>query len=818
MLATAPQLINKCCTDGDGTPETITTFTYQTISTQDNRSPEAINDSASTTVGTTVTINALSNDSDPDGDSLSITALNGQAIASGQTVSTTNGSVTLQPDGQLSFAPNAGFLGNEVFAYQVNDGNGGEDSAQVQVTVNATMDPGTARIGNRVFLDENGNGALDGNESGVNGVRVILSGAGADGQFGTGDDITRIQDINNDAGYYGFDGLNAGQYQVSFSNLPEGATFTTQNAGNDEHLDSDVDVNTGMTEVIDLAAGEQLNSIDAGIVEIGINQAPEAVNDSASATIGQPVIINALGNDSDPDGDPLSITAVNGQTIAPGQTISLSTGQVTSQANFFQPRSVTLQADGQLSFFPVDLGNEVFSYNVSDGRGGEDTAQVQVAVGFPPQGFIGNRVFLDANRNGVLDNDESGVSGVVITLVGAGQDGTFDTSDDFIRIQDINNEGGFYGFLGLNAGQYKVTFSNLPEGARFTTRNAGNDEKLDSDVDVSTGMTDVFDLADGERLDSIDAGVVLDGGPVDPGTARIGNRVFLDENGNGLLDGNESGVNAVRVTLEGAGADGQFGTSDDLTRIQDINNDAGYYGFDDLDAGQYKVSFSNLPEGATFTTQNAGNDEHLDSDVDVNTGMTEVIDLAAGEQLNSIDAGVVSIQDGGKTEIFGTENADWPLKGSEGDDLILGLGGNDQLEGFNGNDHLVSGQGNDHLLGGNGNDTLVGTDNVALGEGEVDTLTGGDGQDRFILSNNDTSYYFGDEWGDFAIIKDFTLGEDVVVLHGPAEQYALEVDQGQGLTRVYSVGDGADKTRDAIAVFTSNTDLNLASSGFECIS
>lgn len=77
----------------------------------------------------------LGNDSDPDGDRLSVTSLNGQTINIGETVDVGNGTVTLLENGQFSFTPDAGFSGEETFSYHVSDGNGGEDTANVTVTV-----------------------------------------------------------------------------------------------------------------------------------------------------------------------------------------------------------------------------------------------------------------------------------------------------------------------------------------------------------------------------------------------------------------------------------------------------------------------------------------------------------------------------------------------------------------------------------------------------------------------------------------------------------------------------------------------------------
>ncbi len=664
--------------------------------TQGNRAPIAKNDTASTNKGERISINVLSNDSDPDGDALTVSSL-GQPV---------NGTVILNDDGTVSYTPNAGFVGNDVFAYHITDGNGEISDATVSVTVKETtpVDPKTGFIGNRVFFDENANGRLDSTEGGAAGVRVTLSSAGQDGTFGTFDDVTVGSQVTATGGYYGFGELAAGNYKVTFSDLPNGLAFTAPNVGGDENLDSDADPTTGMTAGINLAPGQSLVNVDAGVI-----------------------------------------------------------------------KSTTVD---------------------------------------PKTGFIGNRVFLDANQNGVLDGSEGGVDGIHVTLAGAGQDGTFGTADDVIRSQ-VTGNGGYYGFSNLAAGQYKVAFSKLPDGLSFTSANVGINENIDSDANPSTGITDVINLTLGQFLSNVDAGVVRQA-PVDPKTGFIGNRVFLDENGNGLHDHGEGGFGGVRVTLTGAGQDATFGTADDLSRSQ-VVGDSGYYGFDQLAAGNYKVTFSNVANGFGLTTANVGSNEALDSDANPVSGMTGIISLAIGEFNSTVDAGIVKLQAGGKTKILGTEQADWPLTGTNGADDIFGLGGNDQIKALDGDDCLTGGVGNDHLYGGNGNDILNGTDDVALGKWEVDNLTGGAGRDRFVLANTDTSYYFGGAWGDFAILNDFTVGEDVVVLHGPANQYVIETDLAQGSSILYCLGNDADKSRDAIAVFKGNTNLSLSSPSFEFI-
>ena len=75
-------------------------------------------------------INVLGNDTDVDGDPLSVTG-----------ASAANGSVTINPDGTLNYTPNANFHGADTISYDIADGNGGASNAgRVDLTVSAVND------------------------------------------------------------------------------------------------------------------------------------------------------------------------------------------------------------------------------------------------------------------------------------------------------------------------------------------------------------------------------------------------------------------------------------------------------------------------------------------------------------------------------------------------------------------------------------------------------------------------------------------------------------------------------------------------------
>lgn len=121
---------------------------------------------------------------------------------------------------------------------------------------------------------------------------------------------------------------------------------------------------------------------------------------------------------------------------------------------------------------------------------------------------------------------------------------------------------------------------------------------------------------------------------------------------------------------------------------------------------------------------------------------------------------------------------------------ILIIPNNDYLNGGSGNDELYGGIDSDRLVGGAGNDTLVGgvggvNSRLVIDdgtpkpqEGEVDRLTGGEGRDTFVLGNTKRVFYAsrklrGSDRDDYAIITDFTNGEDTIQLKG-GTRYTLQ--------------------------------------------
>uniref|UniRef100_UPI0015D2123A Ig-like domain-containing protein n=1 Tax=Acinetobacter sp. YH16053 TaxID=2601192 RepID=UPI0015D2123A len=108
-----------------------------------NTPPVASDDTYNTAFNTPVALNPLANDSDADGNPLTITAINGVPLTPGsaQQINTPNGVVNIDAQGNITFTPNAGFTGQESFSYSISDGQGG--SATATETINVSAAPNT---------------------------------------------------------------------------------------------------------------------------------------------------------------------------------------------------------------------------------------------------------------------------------------------------------------------------------------------------------------------------------------------------------------------------------------------------------------------------------------------------------------------------------------------------------------------------------------------------------------------------------------------------------------------------------------------------
>ena len=438
--------------------------------------------------------------------------------------------------------------------------------------------------------------------------------------------------VTDTDGNYAFTNVPVGDYKI-MGVAPDGTEFTIKDAGSDDTIDSDVGAD-GMSDTVTVTDGGNVD-IDLGVCE----KEPGALSGTYFC---------------DEDRDGIDDGAANGDKDVAGKTVTLlnADGTPANDIDGNPVASVLTDANGDYRFDNLAEGDYVVMFEATDGKafvapnvGTDDTvdsdvvdaangktASVTVVAGEETTdvdagvedilGSLSGRYFCDENDNAV-DDGEPGIAGATVTLL----DATGATKDT-----TTTDSNGNYTFTGLVAGIYSVVFAAEATGKTFVARDQGGDDTIDSDVDPATGATGPIIVGIGEAVSDVDAGVE------DPGTALVGDTVWLDANGNGIRDTGEAGVDGVEVKLfEDTDGDG---TAETFVAASTTAG-GGQYLFSGLDAGSYAVMFGGLT-GYSFTTASAAAADAVNDDSDAGAGgMTGLFDISIGEAERDIDAGLV---------------------------------------------------------------------------------------------------------------------------------------------------------------------------------
>jgi len=226
----------------------------------ENQPPILVNDSSTLQEDTSVSINVLSNDSDPEGDPLVVDLITQPA----------NGNAMLNPDNTITYAPDVNFNGGDSFTYTASDGNGGSDSATVTVTVQPVNDAPIANDDTITLVNNLGEAiAVLDNDTDIDGdnlsVTDVTQPANGVTLINTGTTITYIPNI-------GFTGVDSFIYTIS-----------------------------------DLNGGTDTATVTVNVTGSGSNQPPAAVITATPNSGPAPLTVNfSAAGSSDADGSIVS--------------------------------------------------------------------------------------------------------------------------------------------------------------------------------------------------------------------------------------------------------------------------------------------------------------------------------------------------------------------------------------------------------------------------------------------------------------------------------------------------------------------------------
>ncbi|MFI5294154.1 MAG: C25 family cysteine peptidase [Thermodesulfovibrionales bacterium] len=448
---------------------------------------------------------------------------------------------------------------------------------------------GSASVGNRVWLDSDGDGVPEVGEPGLANVEVMLK-----DQFGTPVMVT----TTDATGHYQFTGVKAGSgyyVEATSSTIPSGLTQSAATGSNNR------------TSAFNLTAGQSYTSANLGYKPV-----------TGTATIGNFVWSDANADNIRNPGEPgiagvtvrlyidtnrngtyeagtdtlctIATCGTNGTTTTAPDGSYLFTGVTASgtQDYIVYIDETALLAAGYVRTSPPSGGPLFSIMNVSAG------ASILYA-NFGYQGTtysIAERVWFDVNGSGTPDAGESGIGLVTVELLDASLNAIATTTTD---------ANGYFTFSGVKGGganyTVKITDTNAVLANYFGTTvaaTAGSEKINNLSGNIDYTSTPHF----GFNLSRSISGTVFNDNGAGGGTL-----------GDGIKNGSEPGISGVVVKLyNDANGNGQINAPSDAV-IATVTTDAnGNYIFSGLSNGNYIVSIESPPAGYTYagTDSDAG--------------------------------------------------------------------------------------------------------------------------------------------------------------------------------------------------------------------
>jgi VCBS repeat-containing protein len=466
------------------------------------------------------------------------------------------------------------------------------------------------------------------------------------------------------------------------------------------------------------------------------NQAPAAAGDTFSTAEDTALTVPApgvLGNDADPDGDPLTAVLVTGPSHG----------------------SLTLNANGSFSYTPAAdyTGSDSFTYRASDGTLTSNAATATITV-------------TGANDAPAAAGDAYTTAEDTVLTVPAPGVLANDSDPDGDPLTAVLVTGPTHGSLTLNAnGSFSYTpAANFAGSDSFSYR--ASDGTLTSNVatvtisvtatnDTPAGVADAYTTAEDTVLTVPAPGVLAndsdpDGVPLTAALVTGPSHGSLTLNANGSFSYTPAANFAGSDSFSYRASDGSLNSNPVTVTITVTPvNDAptvtvaagGTCGTDDR-SGTINLTVSDVDTPAAALTLSASSNNQAllpnGNIVFAGSGASRTLTATTVAGRTGTANVTVTVRDGQATAtvpltVRAGGNGNDVLTGGNGTDLIWGQKGNDSVGGGGGDDLLCGGAGNDLLSGGGGNDALSGgsgDDRLSGGAGN-DVLTGGSGADRF---------------------------------------------------------------------------------------
>ena len=766
------EVITYTVSDGQG--HETTGVLRLTIVGAPNTAPTAVNDSATVSQDGSVSIAVLSNDTDPESDSLSVSTVGNP----------TNGTATLNADGRITYVPKAGFTGTDSFSYTIADGKGGSSTAQVTVTVQASApdmlasaDSGSSNSDN-ITSNTRPGFTIPAPPAGSVAVLLVDGVAVAATYNATAKTLTPNSAIAE------------GEHQISYGYKPSAGGALTLTSG---ALSISIDAVKETPAVIDLA-----NASDSGasptdnitnatkpvfnvgalpkagdVIDLYVNNVKVASN--YDATTGTLTPVNALAQGT----HAVSWTLTNAAGVVSAKAPTLSLVVDTSVPT---PVAPDLQSSSDTGTSTTDniTANKQPTFTVTTLAAGE---LITVLVDGQPWAATLN----DARNAVTLDKPLS--------------DGDHQIS---LRLTDVA------GNVSLASTALKVSIRTMaPEVSRAPDLQAASDTGASNSDDVTATTQPTFSIpvppagaTAALYVDGLKVATTYSSGTLKPTAALSAGPHLISYTLTDNATGAESALSPVLPVRIGLDDVLNGGTGDDTLRVNTQDD-------------ELSVSVS-LDGAAASVARTASLDQAF-----VLQGGNDWVDAGDGNDWVDVGASAGRVHPGtgqaaSTTEVAATvlmSSDDWRLSNSTGSLVANALNtsssdsrsvqswanvadagwGEDVLKGGDGVDLLYGNAGDDYLSGGAGEDGLRGGvgDDVLLGGQGSDVLRGDDGQDTLRWMAGDAGLVGGPvtdliqdfdatavaDGGDVLDLRDLLVGEAQGSGHtvGNLERY-LDID------------------------------------------